>query len=106
MAAILIAVLCLLPTVPHAQDRAPRYGDDNIAVQLYANGAPRAGEEWLLALRFMPSAPEWHGYWANPGDAGQGMDLQLDLPDGWVVGKPLYPVPKTLLIGSGSTRTW
>ncbi|MXO49972.1 thiol:disulfide interchange protein [Erythrobacter gaetbuli] len=99
MAAILIAVLCLLPVVSHAQERAPRYGDDNIAVQLYANGAPKAGEEWLLALRFTPSAPEWHGYWANPGDAGQGMDLQLDLPDGWVVGKPLYPLPQTLLIG-------
>ena len=35
---------------------------------------------WLLALRFTPSAPEWHGYWSNPGDAGQGLKLWLDLP--------------------------
>ena len=99
MAAILIAVLCLLPAVSHAQDPAPRYGDDNIAVDLLADGPPVAGQEWLLALRFRPSSSEWHGYWANPGDAGQGMDLQLDLPAGWEVGKPLYPVPQTLLIG-------
>ena len=99
IAAFLLALLCLLPVTLNAQDRAPRYGDDNIAVELFADGAPEAGKEWLLALRFRPSSAEWHGYWSNPGDAGQGMDLQLDLPAGWEVGKPLYPVPQTLLIG-------
>ena len=39
----------------------PYYGDDNIAVALLAAGLPKAGEEWMLALRFEPSAPEWHG---------------------------------------------
>ncbi|QIQ88045.1 MAG: thiol:disulfide interchange protein [Erythrobacter sp.] len=53
----------------------------------------------MLALRFTPSAPEWHGYWRNPGDAGQGMVLEFDLPDGWEAGEPLYPVPETLVIG-------
>ena len=84
-----------------AQDSAPRkaqFGDKNIAVQLYAEGQPAEGKEWLLALHFMPSAPEWHGYWSNPGDAGQGMRLQLDLPPGWEVGEARYPVPKRLLI--------
>ncbi len=76
-----------------------RFGDTNIAVELMADGLPRAGEEWMLALRFSPSAPEWHGYWSNPGDAGQGMRLKLDLPPGWVMGDALYPVPKRLLIG-------
>lgn len=94
--AFLLALLCLLPGTLHS--REARFGDDNIAVQLFADGPPVAGQEWMLALRFHPSAPEWHGYWANPGDAGQGMNLQLDLPDGWVMGKPLYPAPKTLEI--------
>jgi len=88
-----------------AQDEAPNtrerpfYGDENIAVELLADGLPTPGEEWTLALKFNPSAPEWHGYWKNPGDAGQGLRLELDLPDGWSMGEALYPVPKRLLIG-------
>ncbi len=81
-----------------------RYGDANIAVQLLADGAPRPGEQWMLALRFTPSGEEWHGYWSNPGDAGQGMQLQLDLPEGWVMGEPRYPVPTRLVQELGSTR--
>jgi DsbC/DsbD-like thiol-disulfide interchange protein/cytochrome c biogenesis protein CcdA len=80
------------------QAREARYGDQNIAVELFADGMPRAGEEWMLALRFRPRGPEWHGYWSNPGDAGLGMDLTLDLPDGWEAGEPLYPVPERLTI--------
>ncbi len=78
---------------------AARYGDDNIAVRLYADAVPSAGEAWMLALRFTPKSDEWHGYWANPGDAGQGMRLRLDLPPGWSLGDPHYPVPERLLIG-------
>ena len=78
---------------------AARYGDENIAVQLYAENPPEAGETWMLALRFTPKSDEWHGYWANPGDAGQGMRLRLDLPPGWSLGSPGYPVPQRLMIG-------
>ena len=76
-----------------------RYGDANIAATLFAEGLPQPGEEWMLALQFTPSAPEWHGYWSNPGDAGQGMRLVLDLPPGWQMGEARYPVPDRLLIG-------
>lgn len=88
-----------LPALAQEPDapRAARYGDANIAVELFADGLPKPGEEWLLALRFTPSAEEWHGYWSNPGDAGKGMDLTLDLPDGWSMGEPLYPVPQRLV---------
>ncbi|MBD2841233.1 thioredoxin family protein [Erythrobacter sp. KMU-140] len=91
-------LLIAVPVSAQDEARAARYGDDNISVQLVADGLPVAGEEWMLALRFVPSAPEWHGYWSNPGDAGQGMMLQLDLPEGWEMGEALYPVPDRLLI--------
>ena len=96
--ALCLAVLFALAAQPLAAQEA-RFGVANIAVALYADGAPVAGEEWMLALRFRPSGPEWHGYYANPGDAGQGMDLTLDLPDGWTMGEPIYPVPERLEIG-------
>ncbi|MBU7579260.1 MAG: thioredoxin family protein [Porphyrobacter sp.] len=93
----------VLATGAHALKVPPppteaRFGDTKIAVALYAEGAPKAGAEWMLALRFTPSASEWHGYWSNPGDAGQGMRLWLNLPDGWQVGEARYPVPKRLTI--------
>lgn len=75
-----------------------QFGDANIAVSLHAEGQPVAGREWLIALRFTPKASEWHGYWSNPGDAGQGMRLSLALPPGWKVGEARYPVPRRLLI--------
>ncbi|MEM7780681.1 MAG: thioredoxin family protein [Pseudomonadota bacterium] len=78
-----------------------RYGDENIEVRLLADGAPVVGKEWTLALRFTPrndgSSEEWHGYWSNPGDAGLGMMLRLNLPDGWTMGEPLYPVPQRFI---------
>ena len=95
--ALLLMALSVL-AAPGLRAQEPRFGDDNIAVALFADGAPQAGEEWMLALRFRPSGPEWHGYYANPGDAGQGMDLTLDLPDGWTMGEPIYPVPEQLVI--------
>ncbi|MEQ5788693.1 thioredoxin family protein [Erythrobacter sp. NFXS35] len=98
MLALIASVM--LAAAGHAQEVPveARYGDENIAVQLFADGAPNAGEEWMLALRFTPRSEEWHGYWSNPGDAGQGMRLTLDLPAGWAMGEPLYPVPQRLTI--------
>jgi DsbC/DsbD-like thiol-disulfide interchange protein/cytochrome c biogenesis protein CcdA len=83
-----------------AQEARPAkalYGDENIAVELVIDPAPAKGTE-MLALRFTPKSREWHGYWSNPGDAGQGMRLTLDLPAGWEAGDPLYPVPQRLTI--------
>nr|WP_247712026.1 protein-disulfide reductase DsbD [Qipengyuania qiaonensis] len=74
-------------------------GDDRIPVELVAESAPQPGETWLVALHFTPSSPEWHGYWSNPGDAGLGMQLEWQLPDGWQPGEPLYPLPRRLVIG-------
>ena len=94
--ALVLAVALLLPASLSPQEA--RFGDENIAVELLSDGPPVPGETWMLALHFTPSSKEWHGYWSNPGDAGQGMDLQLDLPEGWVAGEPLYPVPQVLVI--------
>ncbi|MEO0642787.1 MAG: thioredoxin family protein [Pseudomonadota bacterium] len=99
--ALVLLASVVMPTLARAQEERspPYYGDENIAVELLAEDLPEPGEEWMLALSFTPSAPEWHGYWKNPGDAGQGLRLELDLPDGWEMGEALYPVPERLLIG-------
>lgn len=72
--------------------------DPNIEAVLLADGAAQPGETLTAAIRFTPISDEWHGYWKNPGDAGYGMQLDWDLPAGWIAGEPEYPVPSRLLI--------
>src|SRR5438045_5008681 len=66
-----------------------------IEPQLVAEGPAPAGGEVELAIRMIP-APGWHGYWLNPGDAGQPMDVQWQLPKGFAAGPLRYPVPSRL----------
>lgn len=99
LVALAASLVLALPAQAQGGDgRAARFGDANIAVRLHAEGQPVEGQEWLLALRFTPRASEWHGYWSNPGDAGAGMQLSLDLPPDWEVGEARYPVPRRLLV--------
>ncbi|WP_086736337.1 protein-disulfide reductase DsbD family protein [Erythrobacter colymbi] len=96
-----LAAMLVLAGPAAAQTTMPgeaKFGDANIAVELHTEGQPAEGKEWLLALHFTPKGPEWHGYWSNPGDAGAGMRLTLDLPPDWEVGEARYPVPEQLLI--------
>ncbi|RPF72840.1 thiol:disulfide interchange protein [Aurantiacibacter spongiae] len=78
---------------------APAAAQNHIEADLVAEHAPVPGETLTVALRFRPETG-WHGYWANPGDAGEGMRLDWSLPGGWRAGEPDYPVPHALeLIG-------
>ncbi|MBB3033914.1 DsbC/DsbD-like thiol-disulfide interchange protein/cytochrome c biogenesis protein CcdA [Erythrobacter lutimaris] len=92
--AMLLALLValLLPAISHAQQT---YIDAALAVE----GQVAPGGETRIAIRFSPVASEWHGYWSNPGDAGLGMRIEWDLPDGVTIGEFRYPAPQRLLIG-------
>jgi DsbC/DsbD-like thiol-disulfide interchange protein/cytochrome c biogenesis protein CcdA len=89
---VLLAALLALP----AAAQAPA-GKNHIAAELVAEGPAVPGETLQLALHFTPEKG-WHGYWSNPGDAGYGMRLQWQLPEGWEAGAPEYPVPHKLVI--------
>lgn len=94
--ALLLLLALILAAPSHAQLAAPS-GTRHLAAELVADGPARPGETLTLALHFRPE-PGWHGYWSNPGDAGLGMRLEWNLPEGWRAGEPLYPVPRRLLI--------
>ena len=86
----------------HPGDRAStqvQAQDINIAAHLQVEGPVAPGGETRIAIRFTPRSNEWHGYWSNPGDAGLGMQVEWQLPEGVSVGEFRYPPPKTLLIG-------
>src|SRR5689334_18901043 len=85
---LLVLALLLIPTAAQARGIEP---------QLVAEGPAPAGGEVELAIHMQP-AKGWHGYWQNPGDAGLPMDVQWQLPEGFSVGPPRYPVPTRLTV--------
>lgn len=100
LASIALALVAAFALLASGRTEAqPRITDNNIAAEIFADGPPKTGSEWLVALRFTPRSDEWHGYWSNPGDAGLGMELAWELPRGWSPGEPLYPVPRRLVVG-------
>lgn len=89
-------LLLLVLTLPAGAQ--PLGGANNIAVSLVAETErPAAGTGVTLAIVMRP-APGWHGYWRNPGDAGQPPRMDWRLPDGVTAGPLLYPVPERLTI--------
>lgn len=41
----------------------------------------------------------WHTYWTNPGEGGMPISVEWTLPDGWVAGPILHPVPVRFMTG-------
>lgn len=58
---------------------------------------PTPGSQVALAFVMKP-APQWHGYWQNPGDAGLPTRVEWTAPKGLSFGPLQYPVPQPLLI--------
>jgi len=77
---------------------AAQRGETHITATLVAESeAPAAGKTVTLALAMAP-AKGWHGYWANPGDAGLGPKFTWTLPAGITAGEARFPVPHPLMI--------
>lgn len=70
----------------------------NITPRLVAeSAAPAPGGMTTLALTMTPEKP-WHGYWVNGGDAGFGLSVDWNLPDGVTIAPFRYPVPDALIL--------
>ena len=85
---LILLALLLAPAVAHSRGIEP---------ELIAEGPAPPGGAVELAIH-MRTAPGWHGYWLNPGDAGLPMNVQWQLPEGFSVGPLRYPVPTRLSI--------
>ncbi len=76
----------------------PAKAQTNIQATLLAETmTPAGGSDVTLAIRMTPK-PGWHGYWQNPGDAGQAARFDWSLPKGATISAPSYPVPERLVI--------
>jgi thiol:disulfide interchange protein/DsbC/DsbD-like thiol-disulfide interchange protein len=61
-----------------------------------------SGGEVRLALR-LRTAPGWHTYWRNPGDAGVAPELDFTLPPGVTAGPIAWPAPQRMPEGQVMT---
>ena len=61
------------------------------------SAAPAPGSSTTLALTMAPE-PTWHGYWANGGDAGFGLSVKWNAPEGVTIAPFRYPVPDALIL--------
>ena len=77
---------------------APARAQTHIQPQLVAESAvPAPGGATTIALSMTPD-PTWHGYWANGGDAGFGLSVEWNAPEGVTVSPFRYPVPEPLIL--------
>ncbi len=88
---VFLAMAMLAGQTP-AQAAAP-----HIRPVLVAESAAARGSHLTLAVLMQPN-PGWHGYWLNPGDAGQPLEIGWTLPRGTEIGALRFPVPVTLLV--------
>jgi DsbC/DsbD-like thiol-disulfide interchange protein/cytochrome c biogenesis protein CcdA len=72
-------------------------GPKHMQLALVAEGPAVPGREVEVALVMTPEEG-WHGYWENPGDAGQPMSVAWQLPPGASAGPLRYPVPTRLTV--------
>jgi thiol:disulfide interchange protein/DsbC/DsbD-like thiol-disulfide interchange protein len=90
---LLLLVLMLLGGAAFAQP-AGRHMDVRLVPE---TGAVAPGSALILAFVMRPQ-PGWHGYWLNPGDAGDTPRVTWRLPDGWRAGALQFPVPGRLTV--------
>ncbi|MBO9695108.1 MAG: thioredoxin family protein [Sphingopyxis sp.] len=91
--ALLAVMACtlLLFSPAHAQST-------HIQPRLVAeSAAPAPGGGTTLALTMTPEKT-WHGYWANGGDAGFGLSVEWNAPEGVTIAPFRYPVPDALIL--------
>ena len=58
---------------------------------------PTPGGATTLALTMAPDKT-WHGYWVNGGDAGFGLSVEWNAPEGVTIAPFRYPVPDALIL--------
>ena len=89
-----VFLLFVLALLGGGEARAQRH----MAVELAAETRSVApGGTVTLAFVMRPEAG-WHGYWRNPGDAGDEPRVQWSIPQGWQAGALQYPVPDRLTL--------
>jgi len=56
------------------------------------------GQDFYIALRTKLD-DHWHTYWRNPGDSGEPVQMEWELPEGVTAGEISWPLPRPIATG-------
>jgi DsbC/DsbD-like thiol-disulfide interchange protein len=93
---VLAGLLTLVGSQPLLEAQSPHEldGEDLVRTRVFASvGAVKPGARFEIAIRF-EMTKQWHIYWRNAGGSGMPTELDITVPEGFVVGSTLWPTPK------------
>ena len=88
----LCGVISYNPVLPAAQEY---YASNSNITLLSDSYVAQPGDTLMLGIKF-ELEKDWHTYWKNPGDAGEGASIEWDLPQGLSASEILWPGPERI----------
>ncbi len=88
----LCGVISYNPVLPAAQEY---YASNSNITLLSDSYVAQPGDTLMLGIKFKLEK-DWHTYWKNPGDAGEGASIEWDLPQGLSASEILWPGPERI----------
>jgi len=99
MRALLLSLLAWCLALPAAASQSVPVDTGKVTASLvssYDSVAP--GQEFYVALRTVLDE-HWHTYWRNPGDSGEPVQMEWELPEGVTASEINWPLPRTIPTG-------
>jgi thiol:disulfide interchange protein DsbD len=102
---LLALVACWLFYAPVAQGCAigPDTSMGRASIEVRSDvGWIGPGQSFNIIVVVSPDK-DWHVYWKNPGASGAPTVIEIDSPEGFKVGEPIFPRPSIFRTSDGST---
>jgi DsbC/DsbD-like thiol-disulfide interchange protein len=88
--------LCLVLVTNGSLHSDAKYFASNSSIELISNSnSILPGEDLLVGVKFKLEK-DWHTYWKNPGDAGEGATIKWNLSSGLSASSILWPGPERI----------
>lgn len=91
------------PSIPISEPKQTKEHEAKANVEVRSDvGWVGSAQSFHIIVQITPDEG-WHVYWKNPGASGAPTEIKIKTPDGYVVGEPLFPRPKTFHGEEGQT---
>ena len=87
---------CLVLSINQSLHSDSKYFASDSSIELISNSnSIQPGDELLVGVKFRLEK-DWHTYWNNPGDAGEGATIKWNLSKGLSASNILWPGPERI----------
>ena len=87
---------CLVLSINQSLHSDSKYFASDSSIELLSNSnSIQPGDELLVGVKFRLEK-DWHTYWKNPGDAGEGASIKWNLSKGLSASNILWPGPERI----------